>query len=1485
MTTRSGLHYKEMSETGQTGATMSEATTDVQQVLQLLLEDRRKREEEIAAERRQREEEVAAERERQERETNRRLQEMQQHVESLLKVVERTQEASGGPTSGAGSSRGEKEAKVSKLSEDDDIEAYLTTFERMMVAFGVAKERWVFKVAPQLTGKAQQAYAAMAAENTGDYDQLKAAIFQRYNITEETYRVRFRSVTRAREESYTETATRVMDLTRKWTRKCADADAVREVIAVEQLLNSMPVGLRIWVRERKPKTVAEAGRLADDYTEARGPLEGRRVQEAAREPSRMTGGSPRQCYTCGKPGHLSRDCLQKSSGGVQPKVEPVTRDTKQGDRDGPRCFRCHQKGHFANRCPSQPALLCYQVPTRHDGPARAGTVEETPVEGILLDTGAANTMIHRDLVPVEKISQKMVDIRCAHGDVVSYPLAEVSMRVGDYSFSVQAAVSDRLPVPVLLGRDVPGFDQLLGVDQCDGSATSGEKVVAVTTRSQKRQEDLSERERVLRERESGVVPNPLMEEEVPFSELDDDLFTESRGRPKLSKRQKRENNQKRFPGASEDPGHPLEVSRDDLVELQKADETLEPVRRQILQNPDGTSSRGGFFVRDGVMYRTWVPVGGEDWREVEQLVLPQQCRRAVLELAHSIPLAGHLGKKKTAQRLLQRFYWPTLFKDVDEYCRGCAECQKTAPGRQAVAPLIPLPVVDSPFERIAMDIVGPLPRSRSGNRFVLVVCDYATRWPEAVPLKSIDAGHVAEELMVLFSRVGVPKEILTDQGSNFTSQLLKEVYRLLSIKPIRTSPYHPQTDGLVERFNQTLKAMLRRTATDEEKDWDKLIPYVLFAYREVPQSSTGFSPFELVYGRAVRGPLDVLKETWQSDSRSSESVVSYVLSVQERLAKMSALAQENLQKAQKVQKRWYDRHARDREFSEGENVLVLLPTSTHKLLAKWMGPYPVLRKVGPVSYEVDMFDHAKRKRVFHVNMLRKWHPPAAVNLWVEGETTETDPDEIVLWKDEPTPQELKISEALSGSQREQLQSLLEEYHDVLRGTPGRTDMAEHVIDTGDSRPIRLHPYRVPHAYRDEVDRQVTEMLEEGVVEPSTSDWAAPIVLVKKKDGSLRFCVDYRKLNGQSKVDPYPMPRVDELIDRLGSAKFLTTLDLARGYWQVPMAPGSREKTAFVTAQGLFQFTVMPFGLQGAPATFQRMMDRLIQGMGTFSAAYLDDLVVYSGSWEEHLQHLHQVLSRLREAGLTAKPSKCQLAMDQCVYLGHVVGKGTVQPEMTKVEAVQCWPVPETKKQVRAFLGLTGYYRKFIPQYASIATPLTDLTKKFAPTNIMWSQECDRAFRKLKTVLCSSPILYSPDLGREFVLQTDASDRGVGAVLSQQMCDGEEHPIAYYSRKLLPREERYSTVEKECLAVKLGIQAFRVYLLGRPFQIQTDHRSLVWLDRLKESNTRLARWSLALQPYQFTVTYRPGSANNNADALSRMEQTRQTVVSQEKGGGV
>ena len=486
--------------------------------------------------------------------------------------------------------------------------------------------------------------------------------------------------------------------------------------------------------------------------------------------------------------------------------------------------------------------------------------------------------------------------------------------------------------------------------------------------------------------------------------------------------------------------------------------------------------------------------------------------------------------------------------------------------------------------------------------------------------------------------------------------------------------------------------------------------------------------------------------------------------------------------------------------------------------------------------------------------------------YLAEEVTEEVNNDIVAWKEEESDSQPVINQELSETQKRELRGVLAEFAETMTSVPGRTTLAEHRLDVGTARPIRMPPYRLPYAYRELVREELRDMEQSGVIEPSTSEWASPVVLVKKKDGSMRFCVDYRRLNSVARYDAYPMPRVDELIDKLGSAKYITTLDLARGYWQVPMAEDSREMTAFSTPFGLYQFRVMPFGLSGAPATFQRLMDQVVRGLEEFSAAYIDDLVIHSRTWEEHLRHIQAVLQRLQEAGLTAKPPKCQFGMQQCVYLGHVVGNGGVRPEKSKLLAVESFPVPKTKKEVRTFLGLTGYYRRFIENYASVAAPLTDLTKT-APTRVVWTSGCEEAFGALRQALCQTPVLRSPDFNKPFVLQTDASERGVGAVLSQSI-DGEEHPVAFFSRKLLPREEKYSTVEKECLAIKLACQSFRVYLLGGHFTVQTDHRALEWLDRLKENNSRLTRWSLALQAFDFDVVYRAGSANGNADALSR-----------------
>ncbi|MGH0125867.1 UNVERIFIED_CONTAM: hypothetical protein FKN15_074287 [Acipenser sinensis] len=833
-----------------------------------------------------------------------------------------------------------------------------------------------------------------------------------------------------------------------------------------------------------------------------------------------------------------------------------------------------------------------------------------------------------------------------------------------------------------------------------------------------------------------------------------------------------------------------------------------------------------------------------------------------MRLAHDVPCSGHLGSEKTQERILARFYWAGVYSEVKRYVATCRECQQVAPGRVRPAPLVPLPLINIPFERIAMDIVGPLSQSDCGYTHILVVVDYATRYPEAVPLRSTSALAIAKELVQIIARVGIPKEILTDHGTNFMSRCLKELYKLLQIRSIRTSVYHPQSDGLVERFNQTLKQMLRRFVNQEQKHWAKLLPYLMFAVREVPQSSTGFSPFELLYGRQPRGVLDLVKEGWEEQNKDAKNIVKYVIMLRDRLQLVGHLAHENLKQAQHRQEQQYNKQARIRTFRPGDKVLLLLPTSESKLYAKWQGPYEVMRAIGNVNYEIRQPDRRNKTEIYHINLLKPYNEREA--LFIANDSIEEDFGPSVST---PATVNIPMGEQLLPDQKCELRGLVKQFGDVFSDLPGRTNMIEHAIITPAGVRVRERPYRIPESRRGAVGREVGDMLELGVIEPSRSEWSSPIVMVPKKDGSTRFCVDFRKVNAISKFDAYPMPRVDELLDRLGGARLISTLDLTKGYWQIPLTHSSQEKTAFSTPDGLFHFQTMPFGLHGAPATFQRLMDQVLAPHQQYAAAYIDDVVIFSSTWREHIIRLSAVLQSLREAGLTANLGKCAFGKQETQYLGFLMGNGRVKPIASKVQALVETAIPRTKPQVRSLLGLAGYYRRFIPEYATIVNPLVELTKKTAPKIVRWTGECQGAFDTIKRRLCQAPALISPDFSKEFILQTDASQIGLGAVLSQQV-DGVEHPIIYMSKKLAPREINYSVIEKECLAIKWATHALRYYLLGRSFTLVTDHAPLRWLHTMKDNNARITRWYLALQPFHYTVKHRAGKEHQNADFFSR-----------------
>uniref|UniRef100_K7G5Z2 ribonuclease H n=1 Tax=Pelodiscus sinensis TaxID=13735 RepID=K7G5Z2_PELSI len=313
--------------------------------------------------------------------------------------------------------------------------------------------------------------------------------------------------------------------------------------------------------------------------------------------------------------------------------------------------------------------------------------------------------------------------------------------------------------------------------------------------------------------------------------------------------------------------------------------------------------------------------------------------------------------------------------------------------------------------------------------------------------------------------------------------------------------------------------------------------------------------------------------------------------------------------------------------------------------------------------------------------------------------------------------------------------------------------------------------------------------------------------------------------------------------------YLSTLDLTKGYWQIPLSAEAQATMAFATPFGLYQFRNMQFGLHGAAATFQRLMNRILRDHQDYAAAYIDDIIIFSESWEKHLEHLTEILEALRQAGLTANPKKCQFGKTEISYLGYTVGRGKLRPMVDKVQAVREYPTPTTKRKVRQFLGLAGYYRRFIANFASLAAPLTDLTRKGQPEKVKWTPACEAAFQELKKRLVCAPVLAQPDFDKPFILQTDASEAGLGAVLTQEE-GGDGHPVLYLSRKLFPREKGYATIEKEALALKWAIDSLRYFLLGGKFTVVTDHAPLQWMQNMKETNPRILRWYLSLQPYQF-----------------------------------
>ena len=1424
-----------------------------------------------------------------ERETRQREREERtaQREYELAKIREETRQLElraqvGNQPEGRPAAQNAPRPKLPRFDEaHDDIDAFLERFERLATHQGWEKDSWAYSLSPLLTGKALGVYSSLPVDDSKDYDALKTAILRRYCLTEDGFRERFRNTRPERQDTAKQFGAKLEHLFNRWIDLSAiekDFDGLFDLCLREQFITQCDTELCVFLRERSPKTFEDMVTLAETYIQAHGnsmvkprPNVKPRPPQPKPTPAPASDASGKSaeptegltCYYCKKEGHLKRDCRRlkavrekygdRSQNSSAPKIGAAAISAREFKPLSPAEAEAVARDNFedghlllanGSKVPYVGAL-CNNLSKLQNLPTYMGYIGDQPV-GVLRDSGCSSAAVKRAYVTDEQLTGQHSDCVLIDGTVRRFPLASISVDTPIFKGPLLAMVM-KDPVCDLIIGNVPGLvtQGAVSQDACDTDSIQDEPVAAAAeTRAEERR-----------------ARKPLKPLVTPDIKID-------------------------------------EVSGDQLRDLQASDESLSKLFEHAREKTIITlrnEARVRYATQKGILSRFYFRDNEGAEERIKQIVVPQPLRTKIMALAHEAIVGGHLGTKKTFDRITANFYWPGIDGDVRRFCQSCDICQRTAPkGRTTKIPLGEMPIISTPFDRVAVDIIGPIhPVSENRNRYILTVVDYATRYPEAVPLRSIETERIAEALLEVFSRIGFPREILSDQGTQFTSELMAEIARLISMKQLFTTPYNPKCNGLCERMNGTLKSMLKKMCQERPTDWDRYLPAVLFAYREVPQSSTGFSPFELLYGRKVRGPMDIVKELWSgTPAEDVHNAYQYVVDLRNRLEDTCLFARENLEQSQGKYKHHYDRKARKRTFSVGERVYLLLPTDHNKLLLQWKGPFPVTRVINGMDYEIEVHD---KKRIYHANLLKRCiervdpqeretvittddedDAPtsiaaaarvAVINEETEGNDAEGDVLSFPETERTETYKDVQINPDLSKSRQEEVQCLLHEFEDIFSDIPGETNLGEHKIELTTSEPIRVKPYPIPYAKRTTIEEEVQKMLKAGVIEPSRSDYNSPVVIVKKKDGTNRFCIDFRKINSVTRFDTEPMDNYEDIIARTGNDNIFSKLDFSKGYWQIPMEESSKRYTAFTTPTGSYQFRRNPFGLVNSGSAFNRVARKLLAGIEHVDA-YVDDVLPHTQDWETHVTTLRELFTRVRKAKLTLRPTKCFIGYDNVEFTGHVLGQGKLQMEQDKIDKIRNAAQPSTKKRVRSFLGLAGFYRRFIPEFAQIAHPLTDLTKKGKPNVVKWGDKEQRAFDTLKDAITSSPILRLPDFTKTFTLQCDASDTGLGAVLLQEHSDG-MFPIAYASRKMLQRETNYSVTEKECLAIVFGIQHFQKYLYGTKFVLETDHASLAYLHKAKNDSARVMRWALFLQNYSFTVRYIKGKDNVGADYLSRM----------------
>ena len=1005
------------------------------------------------------------------------------------------------------------------LTAKDRPSTYMACFERLAREHAVPKESWAGCFLTCLTGDHLAMWASyVEAHDTTDYDAIKSYFLNRVGLNWETRSKYISCPKKPFNLNWDQYFYQQIDDLKLLTEGTASVEEACHVLVKAQFCNFIQGASRTELARKKDLPSQE---FLQAFINA---YQSNRVLYEPLDHKGSGHSFNRKPFQEWEPGHEKPECKVEVPADKyhNPQV------SKNQFQVGITCHHCGEEGHIRPNCPKMPERpkKIMMVATENDcdkfEPV-SGMVNGSPAQ-ITLDSGAEFCIVSEELSKGAEVVPRTVLLNWFTPDhVIKAPVCRVNVEVMGRQVNCEAAIVPNIEDEFILGLNV---GKRMLAELIHAAAFQPHKVGITRLQEKKRQQ--MEQQCAILDEASGAVPH-LNESKDRVEAVEVALDMPA---PAIHKN---ENSTLPEDVSEDDPPHPTaEISpistppgedadiplpsldsqqREELIKCTMLDPSLASLREHADQHRLGHSWQDGILMHEAELANIGT---------VYRIVVPSQFRKLILELSHE--RAGHLSVVKMRALLAPMYTWPGVHRDVCNHALACRQCQVFKRATPAKAPYQAMPAISEPFEKLAVDLVGPFPRSKLGMKYLLTGICLASRYPEAIPLRDISAATVAEGLVEMFSRTGIPRVILSDQGAQFMGSVVQSLCGRLGVTHIKTSTYHPQSNGCLERFHGTLVPMLRKVSKNN-LSWPEQIKYVLFALRGMPSRTTGFSPYEVVFGRKFPSPLGLLFDDWV-DKRSQPVKLTDWL---DRFDKRVELVRDSLRdrlSAVQASNQLLEQQKRLRSFQTGDKVLLRTCGLPNKLAQTWEGPYVVKRKLGLVNYELDM-GARRRASVVHINNLKAWHLDSYSVC------------KVVLAQDldhEDEPPTIMLKERrLSEEQLDQLHQLQDKFKHCLSKVPGTADAPPISIDTGQHAPLSKPPYRIPDRWKAELRSHTTELLDLQIIRPSSSPWCSSSVTVGKADGTLRLCQDYRPLNGVTVPDPYQMKRVDDTLDLLGTS--------------------------------------------------------------------------------------------------------------------------------------------------------------------------------------------------------------------------------------------------------------------------------------------------------------------------------------------------------------